>query len=44
MNRHNTIYKINNKDLLHTTANSTPYSVINYMGKESEKGFRFIHV
>ena len=29
---------INNKDLLYSTGNSTQYSVITYMGKESEKG------
>ena len=28
---------ITNKDLLYSTGNSTQYSVITYMGKESEK-------
>ena len=28
---------IANKDLLYSTGNSTQYSVITYMGKESEK-------
>ena len=32
-----TIYKITNKDLLHSTRNSTQYSVITYMRKESKK-------
>ena len=31
-----TIYKINNKYLLYSTENSTQYSAITYMGKESE--------
>ena len=31
------IEKIINKDLLYSTGNSTQYSVIIYMGKESEK-------
>ena len=29
--------KIINKDLLHRTRNSSQYSIITYMGKESEK-------
>ena len=29
--------KVSNKDLLHNTGNSTQYSVVTYMGKESEK-------
>lgn len=28
-----------NRDLLHSTGNSTQYSVITYMGKESEKAW-----
>ena len=31
------MYKIINKDLLYSTGNSTQYSAISYMGKESEK-------
>ena len=31
------IRQINNKDLLQSTGNSTQYSVITYMGKESDK-------
>ena len=33
----NTIKWITNQDLLYSTGNSTQYSVITYMGKESEK-------
>ena len=32
-----TIYKTDNKDLLYSTRNCSQYSVISYMGKESEK-------
>ena len=32
-----TRYKIINKDLLYSIGNSTQYSAITYMGKESEK-------
>ena len=32
-----TLYKINNKHSLYSTGNSTQYSAITYMGKESEK-------
>ena len=31
------VRQITNKDLLYSTGNSTQYSVIIYMGKESEK-------
>ena len=31
------IYKIINKDLLYSTGNGIQYSVLTYMGKESEK-------
>ena len=34
------IYNIDHhRDLLYNTGNPTPYSVISYMGKESEKGY-----
>ena len=33
-----------NKDLLYRTGNSTQYSVITYMGKESEKEWIYVHV
>ena len=36
------IKQITNKDLLYSTGNSTEYSVITYMGKESKK--EWIHV
>ena len=39
---HSTIYKIINKDLLYSTGNSTQYSVITYMGKESEKEWTYV--
>ena len=32
-----TIYKTTNKDLLYSTRNSTQYSVITYIRKESKK-------
>ena len=32
------------KDLLYSTENSSQYSVITYMGKESEKEWVYIHV
>ena len=31
-------------NLLYSTGNSTPYYVITYMGKESEKGWRYIYI
>ena len=34
---HTTIYNIDNKDLLYSTGNSTQYSIMTYMGKESKK-------
>ena len=38
-----TIYKIgNNKDLLYSTGNSTQYSVMTYMGKESKKEWIYV--
>ena len=33
-----------NRDLLYSTGNSTQYSVITYMGKESEKGWIYVYV
>ena len=39
------IKQITNKDLLHSTGNSTQNSVLTYMGKESKSGYmcnRFI--
>ena len=38
------IKQIINKDLLYTTGNSTQYSVITYMGKESEKEWIYVYV
>ena len=32
------IKQVTNKDLLYSTGNSTQYSVMTYMGKESKKG------
>ena len=39
MNTHTLLYlrQVTNKDLLYSTGNSTQYSVITYMGKESER-------
>ena len=35
---HTTVYKIDNQQgILYSTGNSTQYSVITYIGKESEK-------
>ena len=44
INRYTPIYikQITNKDLLYSTGNSTQYSVMAYMGKESKK--EWIHV
>ena len=36
-------YKKNPTYLLYSTGNSTQYYVITYMGKESEKGWRYIY-
>ena len=46
MNIHTLLYikQIINKDLLYSTGNSTQYSVITYMGKESEKEWIDVHV
>ena len=41
---HTTIFKIINKNLLDSTGNSTQYSVITYMGKESEKEWICVYV
>ena len=38
------IKQIANKDLVYSTGNSTQYSVITYMGKESEKEQIYVHV
>ena len=38
------IKQITNKDLLYSTGNSTQYSVITYMGKESEKEWMYVFV
>ena len=35
------VTQITNKDLLHSTENSIQYSVMTYMGKESEKEYMF---
>ena len=33
-----------NKDLLYRAGNSTQYSVITYLGKESEKGWIYVYM
>ena len=33
-----------NKDLLYSTGNYTQYSVKNYMGKESEREWIYVHL
>ena len=38
------IKQITTVDLLYSTGNSTQYSVITYMGKESEKEWMYVHV
>ena len=43
MNRHNTIYKINNKGLLSREPYSISCIVISYNGKEAEKRIYYIH-
>ena len=35
---------ITNKDLLYSTGNSTQYSVMTYMGKESKKEWMYVFV
>ena len=37
------IKQITNKDLLHSTGNSTQNSVLTYMGKESKSGYMYMH-
>ena len=39
---HTTIYKIINKDLLHSTGNYTQYFVLTCKGKESEKEYIYV--
>ena len=34
---------MSNKDLLYSTGNSAQYSVITYMGKESEKEWMYVY-
>ena len=41
---HTAIYKIINNDLLCRTGHSTQYSIIIYMGKESEKELTYVCV
>ena len=41
---HITTYKIIYKDILYSTENSTQYSVITHMGKESEKRNIYIYI
>ena len=36
--------QITNKDLLHTTGNSAQYSIMTYMGKESNKEWTYVCV
>ena len=38
------IKQITNKDLLYNTGNSTQYSVMAYMGKESKKEWIYVYV
>ena len=38
------IKQITNKDLLYSTGNSTQYSVMTYMGKESKKEWIYVYV
>ena len=38
------IKQIINRDLMYSTGNSTQYSVITYMGKESEKEWIYVDV
>ena len=38
------IKQMTNKNLLYSTGNSTQYSVMAYMGKESKKEWRYIYV
>ena len=38
------IKQITNRDLLYSTGDSTQYSVIIYMGKESEKEWIYVYV
>ena len=38
------IKQVIDKDLLYSTGNSTQYSVITYMGKESEKEWIYVYV
>ena len=37
------IKQITNKDILYSTGNSTQYSVMAYMGKESKKGWIYVY-
>ena len=42
---HTTVYKIDTqRGYLYSAGNSTPYSLITYMGKESEKEWIYVHV
>ena len=41
---HTIIYKINNKDLLYGTGNSSQYYVMTYMGKESYKKWIYVYL
>ena len=38
------MYKIENKDLLSRTGNSTQYSVMTSMGKESKKEYIYVYM
>ena len=46
INIHTLLYikLISNKDLLYSKGNSTQYSVITYIGKESEKEWIYVYV
>ena len=39
-----TIYKIDNKDLLHSTGNLTESFILDYKGKESEKEYKYLYI
>ena len=44
LSMHDHIKYITNKDLLYSTGNSTQYSAMTYMGKESQKEWVYVYV
>ena len=38
------IKQVTNKNLLYSTENSTPYSVVAYMGKESKNEWLYVYI